>query len=70
MIEVHAAQEVLVGFALAAMLGHGQAGRRFQYVARPLERTGVQCLAGEALLAGGICRLGFKIPGCDNGDGR
>ena len=51
MVEVEAAQEILVGLALAAVLGDDQAGRGLEHLAGPDDRPGVQRLAGDALLA-------------------
>ena len=55
MVEVEAAQEVLVGFALAAVLRDDEAGHRFQDVAGPIGRFGLQLLGDHKPLAG---RLG------------
>ena len=50
-IEIVAAQKILVGFALAAVLGHDQAGHRFQYFPRTRHRTRVEFFAGHRHLA-------------------
>ena len=66
-VEVEAAQVVLVGFALAGMLGDDQARRRFQVLAGA--RIGLldDALGGAVLLAGGIFRLGLA-GGCGDVD--
>jgi hypothetical protein len=51
MVEVVPAQKILVGFALAGMLGDDQAGRRLQDFARARHRPRVELFAGEAGLA-------------------
>ena len=59
MVEIEAAQVVLVGFALAGVLGDDQAGRGLEELAGA--RIGLldDALAGPVLLAGGILRLGL-----------
>ena len=69
MVEVHAAQEVLVGCALAAVLPDDQAGHRFQDLAGPRDGPRVQRLAGDPPLARGIGRLGLEDLRRDHGDG-
>jgi hypothetical protein len=56
MIEIEAAQEVLVGFALATVLCHHEAGDGLQNLACPIEGTGVQALFRNDTLAAGLCR--------------
>ena len=56
----YAAQEVLVGFAFAAVLGDDQAGRGLQHLARPLYGLFVQRLAPAPVSLGRSGRLGFK----------
>ncbi len=68
-VEVHAAQEILVGLAFAAMLRHGQAGSGLQQIARSHQGPGVERLAGDALLACRVGRLGLQCPRRDDGDG-
>ena len=58
-IEVEAAQEILVGFTLAGMLGDDQARHDFQRFADAQERDGVHLLAREADGAGGS-----RLKGC------
>ena len=50
-IEIIAAQKILVGFALAAVLRHDQAGHRLQYFPRARHRTRVEFFAGHRHLA-------------------
>ena len=50
-VEVVAAQEILVGFALPAMLGHDQAGDRLEYFPRPRDRPCVERFTGHRHLA-------------------
>ena len=52
-IEVEAAQEILVGLAVAAVLGDDEAGNDLERLGGPRERKGVDLAAGEKLLAGG-----------------
>ena len=53
-VEIEAAQEVLVGFALAAVLGDDEAGRRFQHLADAQRRNGIDLRAGHRQLARGF----------------
>ena len=57
-VEIEAAQKILVGFALAGMLGHDQARHDFQQLADPRRRPRVEFLAADADLAG---RGGLKV---------
>ena len=66
-VEIHAAQEVLIGFAFAAVLGDDQAGRGLEHFARPLDRPRVQRFTGDALLARCIGR--FRLEGARRGHG-
>src|SRR5262245_35943032 len=43
-VEIKATQEILVGLALARVLGHDQAGRRFEEFARPRHRLRLEAL--------------------------
>ena len=52
-VEVEAAQEILVGFALAGMLGDDQAGHDLQRLAGPQEGHGIHLRAADAHGAGG-----------------
>ena len=51
MVEVVAAQEILVGLSLAAVLGDDQPGRCFQHFAGPRHRAIIDLLAGHGHLA-------------------
>ena len=51
-IEIPAAQIILVGFSLTGMLDHCQAGRRFEKFAGPRHRAGIQVFAGNRQLTG------------------
>ena len=51
-IEVEAAQVVLIGFALAAVLAHDQAGNGLEHLARAHHRTCIQLGSGDRSLAG------------------
>ena len=57
-VEIVAAQKILVGFALAGVLGHDQAGHGFQHFARPRHRTRVELFAGDGHLARHAGRAG------------
>lgn len=50
-VQVVSAQEVLVGFAFAAVLGHDKSGHCFQDFAGPRNRTPVKVLSGDHHLA-------------------
>ena len=52
-VEVEATQEILVGFALAGVLGDDQAGHDFQRLADPREGNGVDLRAADTHGAGG-----------------
>ena len=52
-VEIEAAQKILVGFALAGMLGDDQAGHGFQRLADPREGNGIHLRAADAHGAGG-----------------
>ena len=52
-VEIEAAQKILVGFALAGMLGHDQPRHRLQQFADPRGRTRIEFLAADPGLAGG-----------------
>ena len=51
-VEVEAAQIVLVGLAVAAVLGDDQPGHRLEHFGRTQERTGRQLLAAHRALGG------------------
>ena len=51
MVEVEAAQEILVGFALPAVLGDDEAGRDLQNFAGARDRRGIDFFARHLLLA-------------------
>jgi hypothetical protein len=53
MVEIEAAQEILVGFTLAGMLGDDQAGHDFQRFANPREGNSIHFSAADAHGAGG-----------------
>ncbi|MPM96483.1 hypothetical protein SDC9_143646 [bioreactor metagenome] len=61
-IEVEAAQEVLVGLAVAGMLRHDQAGHHLQRLAGAQDGHGSQTLAGNQTLAAG-CGDALEILG-------
>jgi hypothetical protein len=52
-VEIEAAQKILIGFAFAGMLGHDQSRHRFEQFADPRGRTRVQLLAADMYIAGG-----------------
>ena len=58
-VEIIAAQKILVGFAVAGMLGDDQAGHGFQHFARPRHRPRVELFAGR----GGLARHGGRRGG-------
>ena len=58
-VEVEAAQEVLVGLAVARVLRDDHAGRRFQEFAGPGVGLLDDALGRAVLLAGGIFRFGL-----------
>ena len=58
-VEVEAAQEILVRFAFAAVLGDDQAGRRFQHFAGARGGLCGDTRAGAGLLAGAVLGLGL-----------
>ncbi|MET4828844.1 hypothetical protein ABH972_006433 [Bradyrhizobium ottawaense] len=62
-VEIIAAQEILVGFALAGMLRHDETRHGFERFARPRERTCIDLLARDGDLAGHA-----KLPLCTRGD--
>ena len=53
-VEIEAAQEILVGFALAAVLRDDQARHRLQHLARAIDRPRLQLLARDDALAAGL----------------
>ena len=59
-IEVVAAQEILVGFALAAVLRHDQAGDRLEYFPGPRDRPCVELVAGQPS-SGSPCSAGRQV---------
>ena len=69
-VEVEAAQEILVGFSLTGMLRDDQARHRFEDFARPRDGEGVQGLAGDPLLRRSIRRLVLERLRRRHGDGR
>ena len=71
-IEIEAAQEILVGLAFAAVLRHRQAGRRFKEFARARDRTRVEIVPAHRHLAGEVrrgCRAGADIRRARTGAG-
>jgi len=50
-VEVEAAQEILVGFAVAAVLGDDEPRHHFQHLARAQQRTALEFLRGHGALA-------------------
>ena len=54
-IEIEAAQEVLVGLAAAGMLGGNQARHNFQQFSNPQQGSNGQVSAPDGTLAGRIC---------------
>ena len=52
-VEIEAAQKILVGFALAGMLGDDQPGHGLQRLAGPQEGNGIHFRAADAHGAGG-----------------
>ena len=63
-IEIVAAQEILVGFALAAVLRHDQAGHGLQDFPGARDRTRVELLAGQPS-SGSPCSAGPAGPAGD-----
>ena len=59
-IEIEAAQEILVRLTVPGMLGHDQSGHHLEHLAWPLQRHGRQTLAGNDPLAAGGCQA-FQI---------
>ena len=53
MVKVEAAQKILVGFALAGMLGDDQPGHDLQRLAGPQEGNGIHFRTADAHGAGG-----------------
>jgi len=51
MVEIEAAQEILVGLSVAGMLGHDQPGHHLQHLARTQDRNRRQSLARHDALA-------------------
>ncbi len=68
-VEVEAAQKILVGLSFARVLGDDQAGHRLEDLAGPLDRPRVERLTRDALLGGRIGRLGLEIGRRGDGDG-
>ena len=62
-VEIVAAQEILVGFALAGVLGHDQPGHGFQHFARPRHRPRVELLAGDVIWLAMLGGAGGPEPG-------
>ena len=52
-VQVEAADQVLIGLALARVSGDHQARHALQQLAHPIDRTQLQLLAGDRALAGG-----------------
>ena len=69
LIEIEAAQEILVRLPVTGVLGDDQPGHHFAHFARPLQRNGRQTLPGNDPLAAGhrqafqIFRLGANLDG-------
>src|SRR6266436_6700467 len=57
MVEVEAAQEVLICFAIATVLREDESGNDFEDFGRSQERAVVELLGGHHALAGRIRRL-------------
>ena len=57
MVEIEAAQKILVGFALAGMLGDDQAGHDFKRLAGAREGHGVHLRAADVMALAAVgCR--------------
>ena len=57
MVEREAAQEILIGFSSAAVLGDDEARHAFEHLARHVGRSGFQLLLGYDALARGTCNV-------------